>query len=94
MNNSLPEDETTATTTRKQIKKAQEIFIFTNWFLFSAIKMLSRGCNQSAKISKDIPLTAGTHLRRQSLVVQESKTEDESCYHRCIDLWRLYIFRF
>ena len=26
--------------------------------------MLSRGCNQSAKISKDIPLTAGTHLRR------------------------------
>ena len=50
--------------------------------------MLSRGCNQSAKISKDIPLTAGTHLRRQSLVVQESKTEDESCYDRCIDLWR------
>ena len=56
--------------------------------------MLSRGCNQSAKMSKDIPLTAGTYLRRQSLVVQESKTEDESCYHRCIDLWRLYIFRF
>ena len=39
--------------------------------------MLSRGCNQSAKISKDLPLTAGTHLRRQSLVVQESKTEDK-----------------
>ena len=50
--------------------------------------MVSRGCNQSAKISKDTPLTAGTHLRRQSLVVQESKTEGESCYHRCIDLWR------
>ena len=50
--------------------------------------MLSRGCNQSAKISKDTPLTAGTHLRRQSLVVQESKTEGESCYHRWIDLWR------
>ena len=53
--------------------------------------MLSRGCNQSAKISKDIPLTAlsaVTHLRRESLVVQESKTEGESCYHRCIDLWR------
>ena len=50
--------------------------------------MLSRGCNQSAKISKDIPLTADMHLRRQSLVVQESKTEDESCYDRCIDLCR------
>ena len=37
--------------------------------------MLSRGCNQSAKIPKDIPLTAATHLRRQRLVVQEIKVK-------------------
>lgn len=31
---SLPEDETTATTTRKQIRKAQQIFILTGLFYF------------------------------------------------------------
>ena len=52
--------------------------------------MLSRGCNQSGKISKHNtdPLAARTLLRRQSLVFKESKTESESCYHRCNDLWR------